>query len=463
MRTRISTTQKALKVNLDPSIYGTLAEIGAGQEVARYFFQAGAASQTVAKTMSAYDMAFSDAIYGKASRYVCESRVIKMIDHEYGLIMERLAGKREGESKFFSLANTVSAKQYMKDTECHGWMGIRFQLEDGGSPNEAIIHVRMLDDDILAQQQAIGVVGVNLIHACYFHNDSMEDFATSLLDNLSSKRIEVDMIRVKGKNLSHFDNRILSLQLVKHGMTEAVLFDCDGSVLQAADIFYKKPIMLARGSYRPPTLVNMEMLRNGLSQFSKKEGIPKEDIVSIAQITLANLKDSTNIDESDFLDRVDMLTSLGQRVLISSHDEYHKMTNYFSRYTSLPLWIVLGVYNIEALFSGEVSEEISIMEAFGKIFSKNTKLLVYPAKEDKKGTIINTNNLKIDVNLSSLYRHFRENEYIIEFDKFNPDILDIWSRKILKEIQSGLTNWEKEVPQTVVQAVKSKKLFGYKG
>ena len=158
-----------------------------------------------------------------------------------------------------------------------------------------------------------------------------------------------------------------------------------------------------------------------------------------------------------------MLTSLGQRVLISSHDEYHKMTNYFSRYTSLPLWIVLGVYNIEALFSGEVSEEISIMEAFGKIFSKNTKLLVYPAKEDKKGTIINTNNLKIDVNLSSLYRHFRENEYIIEFDKFNPDILDIWSRKILKEIQSGLTNWEKEVPQSVVQAVKSKKLFGYKG
>lgn len=267
-RKKVGTQQKALEINLDSRKYGTFAEIGAGQEVVRWFFQAGAAAGTIAKSISAYDMVVSDAIYGRAPRYVSRERLQTMLDYEYDLLLERLSEKRGAETDFFAFANTVTARSYRGNDECHGWMGVKYQATPGSEPSQIVIHVRMLDKENPAQQEALGILGVNLLHGALFHYEVPDDLLSSLLDNLSTERIEVDMVKFSGPAFQGLDHRLASLKLVQLGLSDAAMFSAAGEVLQPAEVLYKKPVLVERGSFRPVTYVNLDMLACAREQFA---------------------------------------------------------------------------------------------------------------------------------------------------------------------------------------------------
>src|ERR1700749_3176490 len=255
------THQKALQINLDPRWYGTIAEIGAGQEVARWFFRVGGAAGTVAKSMSAYDMTVSDAIYGKADRYVCRPRLEAMLDHEHQLNRERLDETRGASTAFFAFADTVSARNYAGTNECHGWMGVKFQSRPRDQDSQIIIHVRMLDGTNALQQEALGIVGVNLLHGAFFLYAEPEVLIESLLDGLTTQRIAIDMIEFSGIEFRQVDNRLMSMKLVQLGLSGAAMFDSRGTVLQPSEALYKKNVLVARGSFRPVCRVNIDMMK----------------------------------------------------------------------------------------------------------------------------------------------------------------------------------------------------------
>lgn len=346
----LDTQQKAQQVNFDRSKYGAFAEIGAGQEVARWFFRAGGAAGTISKSMSAYDMAVSDAIYGPADRYVSRQRLNKMLEHEYELMYERLAKQRGASTKFFVFADTVAARSYTRKEDGNGWMGIRFQTEPLAPPNDIIIHVRLLDQDNLLQQEALGVVGVNLIYGAMYLHEHPEKLIRTLLDNLSTNRVEVDMIKFSGPVFATVDNRVMSLQLVEQGLTNAAMFNADGEVVNAADMLYKKPILIERGSFRPITKTTLHMLQSAMAQFVQEPQVQGEEVVVLFEMTLKNLTDSGTIDHKDFLERVDMLGAVGKTVIVSNYAEYHRLASYLFRYTKKLVGVVMGVPTLKELF-----------------------------------------------------------------------------------------------------------------
>ena len=485
--TLLTTNRKALLINLDDSRYGTFAEIGAGQEVARMFFQAGGAAGTVAKSMSAYDMKFSDAIYGKAPRYVSTERLSTMLDHEYTLLDERLSEERGDRTTFFVFADTVAAKSFKGNNECHGWMGIRFQAHPGAKASEIIIHVRMWDKDNLLQQQAIGIVGVNLIYGAFFYLESPDQLIASLADNVSHDRIEIDMLKFSGPAFTDVDNRLMSLLLVQYGLTNAVMFGGDQEVLQPSEVLSRKAILVERGSFRPVTRVNIDMLNCACAQFMQEPAMQGKDLVVLMEITMNNLLASGDIDAEDFLSRVDLLSSIGLTVLISNYPEYYRLTTYFRRYTDEMIGVSMGVNNLLEVFNEKYYESLpgGILESFGRLFRNAVRLYVYPMRRSAYDTYVNAEkpaneapatitthafsadvlvtarNLQVSPNLRNLYAHLMENHYIDCIVGFNPDILDIISRDVLKKIQSGDASWEAMVPESVTAAIKSKGLFGH--
>ena len=429
-REKLSIKEKALKLNLDHKIYGTFAEIGAGQEVARCFFQAGAAGGTVASTVSAYDMAFSDNMYGKAARYVCRERVEQMLDKEYKNVTTILKNARPAGTRFFAYANTVSVRSFSGINECHGWMGIRFQSGDGKSglrpahANEIIIHIRLLDNDSISQSLAVGICGVNLCYAAFFLAHDMDAFVGSLMDDISNQRIEIDMISVAGSLFAKVDNRILSLKLVKKEMAAAVLFESDGSVARPADVFYKKDVLLLRGSFRPPTLVNMDMIRCAEDIYFQQEGHQRKNTLTVTNITLSSLRsdaDGGRISDQDFLARVDLLGGLGQRVLITKFTEYYWLNQYFERFKNRRVRFVVGIYNLQALLDESAYQSLSggIMEGFGRLFDRETKLYVYPYREGD-GSISDCDNFDYPKHLKHLYFHLMENGHIHPITNHDP-------------------------------------------
>ena len=462
---KLSVKEKALKLNLDDSIYGTFAEIGAGQEVARYFFQAGAAGGTVASTISAYDMALSDNLYGKAVRYVCQERIEQMLSKEYQNVCDILHSLRPKNTCFFAYANTVSVRNFHDTNQCHGWMGIRFQEKPSAPPNEIIIHVRLLDNDTISQSQAVGVCGVNLCYGAYFLHHDMDRFVDSLMDNLPQGRIEIDMISVTGPLFAKIDNRTLALKLVKRGMAAAVLFDSDGSVVQPNDIFYKKDVILLRGSFRPPTHVNMDMIRCAQEIYFQQEGHDEKQTLTIANITLSNLRSATaqgEISDQDFLARVDILGGLGQRVLISKLSKYYRLNQYLEQFKNNKVRFVLGIHNLMALLDEESYSDLSggIMEGLGRLFDRDAKLYVYPYQEPD-GSICDCHNFNYPQHLRHLYLHLMKNGHIHPITNHNPSYFSIWSRNVLHMIQQGIVGWEKMVPPSVAKTVKSKHLFEF--
>lgn len=465
--------QKALQINLDLNIYGTIAEIGAGQEVARSFFHAGGAAGTIAKSISAYDMAVSDAIYGReeSGRYVCEPRLIKMLKREFDQLIDRLSDKRPKETTFFAFADTVAAKSFRGKTEGHGWMGVKFQSAAKGQPNQIIIHVKMLDRENLQQQQALGIIGVNLIHGCYYHADDPAALIDCLMESLTPDRVEIDMIRVEGPVFRGIDSRLLCLELVKKNYTNAILFDSYGNVQQASDQIYKKNVLLLRGSWRPPTLVNMNMLESGTKLFKEKLGPgEQEHLMVLPEISMSKLREKGEIDNKDFLARVDLLSSLGEKVLISNFGTYHELASFIRSYTNKRMAVVLGVYNLEEILdkSKYTEKNSGLLGAVGALVGHNTQLLLYPATEVDQGKgslscIINSQNLNIKENTRVLVNYLKKEGFLDDITDFNADITGIWSRKILKMIEADEEGWEKMVPQLVADIVKDKKLFGHSG
>lgn len=460
----LGTNQKALKLNLDKQIYGTFAEIGAGQDVAGAFFKAGGASGTVAKSMSAYDMTFSDAIYGTISdkRYVCEERLMSMLNHEYNLLIERLDEQRGSETTFFSFANTVVALNYHKTNQPHGWIGCRFQIEPQGEYHDVIVHVKMLDNDTLLQQHAIGIIGVNLIYGCFYYHKNPEILLESLRDNLSPGRIQIDMIRFEGPSFKNVDGRLMSLRLVKNGFCDLALFGPDGKILQPSDTLYKKHIFVLRGRFRPIINVHIDMLENGVRQFIQEPDVDESKLIVLSELTLHSLKEGQQeIDDKDFLDRVDILCSLGQTVMITNYVEYYKLVADLSKITRLKIGLVIGYPNLEYIFQEENYKGLpgEILEGFATLFSQKVKLFVYPTL--RNGIIMNCMRFNPPTHLFDLFRYLIANNKIEDIFHYNQANLNIQTDNMLDLIQKGELGWEENVPTEVVKMIKDRCLFGF--
>lgn len=463
----LSTAQKALELNLNPLIYGTIAEIGAGQEVARNFFRAGAAAGTVAKTISAYDMQFSDAIYGAESsgRYVSRNRVESMVDREYQLVIERLTGHRPKNSTFFAYAATVAAKSYGRASECHAWLSVQAQLYPGAEPSRIVIHVRMNDDDATQQQEALGVVGVNLIHAAFNHYTKPNLLISQLSDNLVQDRIEIDLIDFNGPYFEDIDNRLINLELIHAWHTRAIMFTPEGEVAVPSELLYKKNVLAIRGSFRPVTNLNVDMIEQGCKKFTTNCEIKPESRIILAELTMASLRgeEQDTVDPADFLTRVDMLNKLGYSVMISDFVRYFRLRAFFRRYTQLNIGIVVGMANLKTIFNESFYDRMEggILEAFGKLFPDHTQMFVYPELSRKTGELRTMDNPNIPENLLSLYKYLLENNFLCAIEHSEDKLFDIYSRELLEQLKLGRGDWEASVPPEIAEMIVERRLLGF--
>lgn len=461
-----STLNKALRLNLDEKKYGTIAEIGAGQEVSRQFFLAGAAAGTVAKTISAYDMQFSDAIYGtqEGGRYVSQARVKAMLDKEFSLVVSRLGTSRPKSSRYFSYAATVSAKSFNRSNECHAWCGIRLQMYPQAEASDIIIHVRMLEDTAEQQQDTLGVIGINLIYGAYYYFEDPRKIIDSLTDNLPSGAIEIDSIEFKGPYFDDLDNRAKNLHLIRSWKTRAIMFTPDGQVAVPAEMLYKKNVLTTRGSFKPVTRLNSDMIVQGFEAFKALEGVDEDNTIVLAEISI---NDSYGKDlmvpEKDLITRVELLNELGYSVMISDYTRYFSLRAYFRQYTAKQIGIVLGMVNIKEIFDEKkyVGVEGGILEGFGKLFPDKTRLFVYP-ELDEQGKLKNFTDIEVVKNMRFLYQHLLENQFISGIQCSDPSLLEIYSRDVLAKLPDGRGEWEKSLAATTAEHIINDRLFGYR-
>ena len=456
------TRQKALQVNLDPRLYGTFAEIGAGQEVVRWFFRVGGAAGTVAKSMSAYDMTVSDAIYGPADRYVSRRRLEAMLAHEFELNVERLDAKRGERTCFFTFADTVAARSYKGSTECHGWMGIMFQHEPRAPFSRILIHVRMLDSENASQAEAIGVVGVNLVYGAGFLHKDPEALLHSLLDQLSIGRIEIDMIEFTGAAFKGVDNRLMSLRLVQMGLSGAAMFGPNGDVLQPSEVLYKKAILVERGAFHPVTKVHMDMLQCAARKFRALPEVGQTPVVELMEITMRNLlSEETEFDAKDFLDRADVLAACGMKVLVSDFSEYYRLGAFLARMTKEPVGIALGVTRLINLFDENFYQSLpgGILESFGRLLKNNVRLFVYPSRDKTTGRVLSVDNVQMAPHLLKLFEYLKDRGSFIGLDDCDESLLGIYPRDVLDALMKRDPKWKTLVPSECIEAIESKGLF----
>ena len=462
---RPSVQRKSLRINLNENIYGTFVEIGAGQEVARHFYRVGAASGTIAKSMSAYDKSFSDSIYGKEedSRYVTQNRLDKMLSHEMNLLEKRISRKKYPNKFFFVYANTVATIDFVKKFKGHGWMGIKFQTDPKDDYSEIKLHLRFHQNEAKLQQESLGIMGVNLIYGAFYKHNEPLKLMKYLYDHIDDQSIEIDTINFSGPLFKDVDNRLISLELVRLGMTDAVVFDETGTNVLPAQVLYKKNILTLRGSYRPITKVNEEMFKKTLEAFLEEKGVKKENTIVLLEITLSNLRSTGDIDDSDYLDRAKLLCSLGHMVMISNFSEYYKLVKYLTRYTKKQLGLTMGVTNLIEIFDEKYYDGVKggILEAFGNIFKNNMKIYLYPVLDKQKDTVIDSTNLKLEDNMKEFYKYFKVNDKIRDLE-FNKDYLNIFSKDVLKQIKNNTPGWEDKLPEGVSDLIIKKKMFGYK-
>ncbi len=460
----LSIENKCTRLNLNENIYGTFAEIGAGQETVRHFFRARNPKGTIAKTLSAYDKDFSDAIYGldPQNRYVTEHRLKSMMAYETGLIEKRISRKKHPNKLFFSYSNTVATIDWAKKYKGHGWLGIRFQREPRQEYSEIVLHVQFHENNASQQQISLGIMGVNLIYAAFYQSDDPRELIRRLYDHLSVDKIEIDAINFTGPVFETVDNRLMSLELVKEGITDAVMFSKDGHNILPANVLYKKNLLTLRGSFRPVTNLNLHMYRTGKKLFLEEEDVDPDNTVIIFEMTINNLKSEGEIDEQDFLDRADLLCSSGHTVMISSFQEYYKVVEYFSQHTKSQMGLVMGVDNLLDIFNEKYYRNLSggMLEAFGKLFFKNLKIYLYPILDEKTGEIIDSKNLKVHPRLKELYKFFTDNDKVVDIKDYDEDVLKIHPRKVYEMILEGNKEWEKMVPGLTAKMIKEGHMFG---
>lgn len=459
----ISTRQKALEINLDDSRYGTFVEIGAGQEVARQFFSAGAAAGTVAKTMSAYDMEISDQIYGKAGAYVSRERLEQILNREFKLLQDRLAKTRTGNTQYFAYAATVTARSFKQRNECHGWVGIQTQLYPGAPPSEVIMHVRMLDEDNQSQADALGILGVNLIYGVFYRKEHPKKIIEGLLDNMDPDRIEIDLIDFQGPYFTEVNNRLMNLQLVRSWCCRAVMFDNAGLSIVPGSVLRKKDVLVMRGSFKPPTKVHLDMSNAALEQFNTAGGPAGPGVLSVAEITMSELASDEEQDDASFLARIDLLVKLGFNVLISDYLRFFRLRSWLRNFTDNRIGIVLSVHDFGQLFEEKYYEglEGGILEAMGKLFSDNTNVYVYPAKID--GQLVALDTVVVPDNLKYLLKHLMVNRALIALENYKEENLHILARELIKTLPHGRGDWEKCLPEGIAEEIIEKKLFGFRG
>ena len=459
---RLKTEQKALEINLNDSIYGTFSEIGAGQEVARIFFKVGAAAGSIAKTMSAYDKTYSDAIYGpeKSGRYVCESRLYNMLNHEWELLEERLGNLRP-ETNFFVFADTVTTINYSKTTKGQGWMGVRFQSSPGAPPNEMVIHVNMHDNDTRLQQDAIGILGVNLLYGCQTYRNDIKTLIASLMDSLEG-RVTIDLIRFQGEGFEKVQKELISLYMVAFGLTDVTIFDEEGVSIHASEFLYRQSLMVVRGNFKPPTLVTQDVIQCGFEQFVEEKDVYAEKAHLLTEITLDYLKrkeGKINID--DFLMRATLLRSFGYKVLISNHDNHQELINYMSDFKINHLGLVIGSRELRDIIRDKYdnNQDGRLLVALGELFNKNIKIYVYPGYDDQAHEMTTANNIPIPDGMKYLYKHLLISQQIVEIEGYNPDILAIYPKEVIQKIQSNDSSWESMVPDKVAEMIKEHNYF----
>ncbi len=459
-----STHQKALAINLDSGTYGAFAEIGAGQEVARWFFRVGGASGTVAKTMSAYDMQVSDAIYGQGERYVCEQRLRTMLEHEWTLLLERLDSSRGEQTRFFVLANTVAVRNFAGSNEAHGWMGIRFQAGPREPTSTVIAHVRMWDREAVLQQEALGIVGVNLIHAAIQRIADPDEIVASLADGLSTNRIEVDMIQFEGDLYREVDNRLMSFRLVQAELTNAVLFSPSG-VVQPSEILRKKPVLTMRGRFHPFTLTHADMLQSARAQFAQEPANAGKDFITLAEIPLSALPEGGPNNDADLLARLDVLASLGQNALVTNYADYFRLSSYFQRYTREMVGLALGMTELNALFTESNHEHLDggILEALGRLFKSGVRLYLYPRRDAVTGVLLTARNFQVAPGLRGLYDYLQENRLLIGLVGWEESAASLATQIVEEKIRADEDGWETLLPAGTAEVLRRHGCFGLGG
>jgi hypothetical protein len=408
-------------------------------------------------------MKVSDSMYGEAARYVCEERLLTMLNTEYETLKFRLPFKYK-EARFFAFSNTVESLNYHKTNQGHGWVGMRFQLNLEAQPNDVILHIKMHDNSHKGQQEALGILGVNLIHACYFQHADLDEFLTSLTHRLPRDRMEIDMLRVSGPDFEHVDNRILALNLVKRGITDATMFDLAGHVLQPAEALYKKNILLMRGRFRPVTKVHIDMIETGKKQFLEEKEVSEDNLCVVFELTLKDLTADGKISVKDFVDRAELLGSLGYTVIISNYLKHYKMIDYLATIAkNKRMGAIVGVYNLQTIFDERYYDNLpgGLFEAFGRGFGHNIKVFVYPAINVDNGEMYGLSNFMIPARLNGLLQFLKDNNKMAEIEGYDPKLLHIMSDDVLSKIKAGASSWEDDVPEEAAKAIKQFEIFGY--
>jgi hypothetical protein len=459
----LSTKEKSVQINLHSNYYGSVAEIGGGQETARHLFQAGGASNTIAKSVSAYDKSFSDYFYndGTPARYVAEYRLHKMVDYEYNELITILDKKND--QKFFAFANTVETLNFAKTNQGNGWLGIAVEGSDRYQPNSIFIHVKLHENDTLLQQYTLGTLGINLIHGGLFHPEDPRKVLLSLLDNLDTERVEVDYFFVEGPDFGWYDNRLLNLLLVSNNMTPAIMFDQSGHIQQPSDMLYKKNVLLMRGFFRPINNLGLEFIDDSLSIFKRDEDYKPDNTISFCEISLKNLMSDEKLDEKDFLSRVELLNLMGQNVMVSNFYRYFKLVDYFAQFKMIKLRIVVGLPTFDKILDGGQYTDLrgGLLEAMGTLFQKNVKMYLYPYTNTNTGDVIYPEDAHFSNENVLLWKYLIETKKILILKGIstkNLKITSVYISELLENADPLLTEY---VPRKVADYIQKNKLFGY--
>lgn len=460
-KTVLDTYHKSLTFNMDRDVYGTIAEIGAGQETVRWFFKVGGAAGSIAKAMSAYDMKFSDTIYGPSKRYVSRERLQSMLDHEYRLLIERLEESRGASCTFFAFANTVATFSFTQQRNGHGWLGIRFQTQPHEPASQIDLHVVLKGKSATEDQDTLGILGVNLIYGARYLHHSPVELLLSLMDDLNSDQLEIDMVDFEGPAFDAVDNRLMALLLVQHGLTRAAMFQSNGKLVQPADTLYRKAILVERSRFRPPTHLTMAMLDCAYEAFCREPDVCAEDVMVLSEMTLHNLSENDDINVEDFLHRVEILCALGKNVMISDYGAFYNLAQYLFQQTRLPVAIALGLPTLQQVFDEKYYEELKggILESFGRLFRNDMRLYVCPSLDPQSGELLTVNDLKVERHLRHLYKHLMENGYLRNLDAIERNHLSIYSDQVLEQIRNDDAEWRAKVPEKVFNIIQDRRLF----
>ena len=405
----LPTARKALEVNLDRTRYGTIAEIGAGQEVARWFFHVGGAAGTVAKSISAYDMTVSDSLYGPSPRYVSEARLRQMLDREYAALLDSLGPTRGTATAFFAFADTVATRSYTRKEDGAGWVGSRFQHVPGAEPSQILLHVRLLDPEAALQQEAIGLLGTNLIYATSFLHQDIEAFVASLGDHVPRERVEVDFVSVSGPVFAGADDRDLTLRLLQRRLTRAVMFSTDGRPVEPSAALYKRALYVVPGESGAVRASDLDMLAAAVDQLGNAD----ERSVSLAGIAVApGEAGDAAAGAAEVLARVDALAAAGLTTLVSDFGELWQLAAFFERFTRVRVVFVASAEALAEAFRDKRFEELDggVFEALGRLFKRWVRVAVYPSVPGVGAPLA----LSVGPDYQHLLQHLRHAGLILE-------------------------------------------------